>query len=127
MSHEEIRKFRQKANGFLDTAIYNYNQGRYDIAAFCIEQSVQLFIKTKLLETVGEFPRTHNIVLLMKELGAVFNKSKIEKFIQQHIGILTKLSDVYITSRYYTRDFFKEELDELLAFIETIKEMLEYD
>ncbi|MBA7558100.1 hypothetical protein ES705_50890 [subsurface metagenome] len=63
----------------------------------------------------------------MKELGAVFNKSKIEKFIQQHIGILTKLSDVYITSRYYTRDFFKEELDELLAFIETIKEMLEYD
>ncbi len=127
MSHEEIKKFRQKANGFLDTAVYNYNQGRNDIAAFCIEQSVQLFIKTKLLETVGEFPRTHNIVLLLKELGAVFKKGKIEKFIQQHIGILTKLSDVYITSRYYTRDFFKEELDELLVFTEKIKEMLEYD
>jgi len=127
LSHEEIRKFQQKANGFLDTAIYNYNQGRNDIAAFCIEQSVQLYVKTKLLETVGEFPRTHNIVLLLKELGAVFKKSKIEKFIQQHIGTLTKLSDVYITSRYYTRDFFKEELDELIAFIKIIKEMLEYD
>lgn len=127
MSHEETRKFRQKANGFLDTAVYNYNQGRNDIAAFCIEQSVQLFVKTKLLETVGEFPRTHNIVLLLKELGAVFKKNEIEKFIQQHIGILTKLSDVHITSRDYTRDFFKEELDELIAFIEIIKEMLEYD
>lgn len=76
MSHEEIRKFQQKANGFLDTAVYNCNQGRNDIAAFCIEQSVQLFIKTKLLETVGEFPRTYNIVLLLKELGAIFKKVK---------------------------------------------------
>ena len=54
---EEVRRFKEKADAFLDTAIYNFEKGKYDLTAFNIEQAIQLYIKTKLLELLGEFPR----------------------------------------------------------------------
>ena len=61
MSEQEIKVFQEKADAFLDTALYNFKKKRYDLAAFHIEQAVQLYVKTKLLEVAGEFPRTHNL------------------------------------------------------------------
>jgi len=36
---EEVRRFKEKADVFLDTAIYNFEKRRYDLAAFNIEHS----------------------------------------------------------------------------------------
>ena len=41
--------------------------------------------------------------------------------------MLTKLSDVYITSRYYTREFYKDEVKELIEFAYKVRGLLEYD
>jgi len=123
----EVGKFKEKADAFLDTAIYNFEKGRYDLAAFNIEQAVQLYIKTKLLELLGEFPRTHSLVALLRELSRVFKEEEVERFRKENIGMLTKLSDVYITSRYYTREFYEEEVKELIEFAYKVRRLLEYD
>jgi len=39
MRKEEVRRFKEKADAFLDTAIYNFEKGRYDLTAFNIEHS----------------------------------------------------------------------------------------
>jgi len=127
MRGEEVGKFKEKADAFLDTAIYNFERGRYDLAAFNIEQAVQLYIKTKLLELLGEFPRTHSLVTLLRELSRVFKEEEVERFRKENIGMLTKLSDVYITSRYYTREFYEEEVKELIEFAYKVRRLLEYD
>jgi len=127
MRGEEVGKFKEKADAFLDTAIYNFEKGRYDLAAFNIEQAVQLYVKTKLLELLGEFPRTHSLVALLRELSRVFKEEEVEKFRKENIGMLTKLSDVYITSRYYTREFYKDEVKELIEFAYKVRRLLEYD
>lgn len=127
MRGEEVGKFKEKADAFLDTAIYNFEKGRYDLAAFNIEQAVQLYIKTKLLELLGEFPRTHSLVALLRELSRVFKEEEVERFRKENIGILTKLSDVYITSRYYTREFYEDEVKELIEFAYKVRRLLEYD
>ena len=127
MREEEVRRFKDRADAFLDTAIYNFEKGRYDLAAFNIEQAIQLYIKTKLLELLGEFPRTHSLVALLRELSRVFKGEEVERFRKENIGMLTKLSDVYITSRYYTREFYKDEVKELIEFAYKVRGLLEYD
>jgi len=127
MREEEVRRFKDRADAFLDTAIYNFEKGRYDLAAFNIEQAVQLYIKTKLLELLGEFPRTHSLVALLRELSRVFKEEEVERFVKENIGMLTKLSDVYITSRYYTREFYEDEVKELIEFAYKVRRLLEYD
>ena len=42
MREEEVRRFKDRADAFLDTAIYNFEKGRYDLAAFNIEQALSL-------------------------------------------------------------------------------------
>jgi len=45
---EEVRRFKEKADAFLDTAIYNFEKGKYDLTAFNIEQAIQLYMRRKL-------------------------------------------------------------------------------
>lgn len=127
MRKEEVKIFKEKGDAFLDTARYNFENERFDLAAFNVEQAVQLFIKTKLLELIGEFPRSHNLVILLKELSYVFKENEIEDFIKNEMMGLTKLTDVYITSRYYTREFYEDEVKDLLNFVEKVKRLLDYD
>ena len=126
MRKEEVKILKERADAFLDTAAYNYRNGSYDLAAFNLEQAVQLYIKTKLLELIGEFPRTHNLVILLKELSSVYKEHEVVAFIKSEMLRLTKLTDVYITSRYYTREFFEEEVKDLCDFTMRLKVLLDY-
>lgn len=126
MRKEEVKILKERADAFLDTAAYNYRNGSYDLTAFNLEQAVQLYIKTKLLELIGEFPRTHNLVILLKELSSVYKEHEVVAFIKSEMLRLTKLTDVYITSRYYTREFFEEEVKDLCDFTMRLKVLLDY-
>ena len=64
------------------TRQYTTLRRRYKLAAFNIEQAVQLYIKAKLLELLGEFPRTHSLVMLLRGLSKVFRKEGVERFVK---------------------------------------------
>lgn len=124
MRKAEIKTFKERADAFLDTALYNFQKRRYDLAAFDVEQAIQLYVKTKLLELTGEFPRTHDLVVLLKELSSVFKRNEVEEFIKKEMESMAKMADIYITSRYYTREFYKEEIENLFSFAKRVKELL---
>ena len=48
-----------KGGKFRRNAEFNFKNGDYDLAMFHIEQSMQLRIKTNLLDLKGYFERTH--------------------------------------------------------------------
>ena len=54
----------------------------------------------------------------------VFKQKEVEQFIKNEMESLTKMADIYITSRYYTREFYEEEIENLFSFASKIKELL---
>ena len=46
---EEEKRLLKRSGDFLETAEYQINRGFYDLAAFSLEQALQLFLKAKVL------------------------------------------------------------------------------
>jgi len=52
----EAEYLLRRAKAFLENAEELYNRGLYDLAAFSLEQAVQLLSKYKLLLIAGNYP-----------------------------------------------------------------------
>jgi HEPN domain-containing protein len=101
----------------LSSARDSLAKGDYDIAAFMAEQSIQLCAKSILLEYAGEIPRIHALRLLLNSLRAIVEEpSQIDEFVRRNRGLLIRLEDTYINSRYTPREYEKEETKELVDF-----------
>ena len=89
----------------------------------------QLFIKAKLFELLGEYPKTHDLIFLLEELKRVWKEKEreIDEFINKNKVRLSRLIDIYITSRYHARDFYAEEVEDMLKFLNELKKILEYE
>ena len=59
MSVEEIEILRARAEKFLKNAIQLIEHGVYDLAAFNIQQHVELYLQYRLLLLVGDSPKTN--------------------------------------------------------------------
>ena len=51
----------KRSKRLYDDSLRAYNDGFYDLALVYLEQSLKLFLKVKILENIGEFPKTHDI------------------------------------------------------------------
>jgi len=65
----------KRAREFLETAKYQMNIGFHSLAAFSLEQSLQLFLKAKLLENGMDYPRTHSVRMLIQVLSDILKRS----------------------------------------------------
>jgi len=110
---------RRRAMVFLDTAKYLVEKGEYDVAAFNAEQASQLYLKAILLELIGDYPRTHSIIFLLKELERT-GIMEISEFIRMNKSGLHNLEDSYLTSRYFYKSFDKEDAEYLLSLAEKV-------
>lgn len=62
------------------------DQGVYDLAAFNIQQHVELYLKYRLFLLVEDYPKTHSIKRLLKEIGIATSKEKeIISFMEENI------------------------------------------
>ncbi|MEM3608403.1 MAG: HEPN domain-containing protein [Candidatus Bathyarchaeia archaeon] len=104
---EEVDFMRRRARGFLEAADYMLTHGLYDLAAFNSEQASQLYLKATLLELVGDYPRTHSVIALLKELRRM--DEGVEEFIAENREGLHFLEDSYLTSRYFLKVFDEED------------------
>jgi len=121
---EEIKTFLKRSMKFERNAIWNLEQGDYDLAVFHVEQATQLLVKAKLLEIAGDFPKTHSIMALLELLYKITQDEKIDKFIKENKVKLARLVDAYISSRYFIREFYKEEAVEALNLLRELKNIL---
>lgn len=71
------------------------------------------------------FPKTHYFNLLINILAEVYNASSIKDFYQENILQFTSLEDAYLTSRYLPKEFTKEEVEKLIAFVKNFLKVLE--
>ncbi len=125
MRREEIEKLLDRSKKFKDAAEFHFSRGDYDLAAFNIEQSLQLFLKAKLLEKGAESPKTHTLRRLFLLLGEILrNPGEFKKFADEKALEFASLEDAYITARYFPRDFEKEEARKLLDFAKEVEEQV---
>lgn len=119
MSYREVNLIRNRALRMLNSAKKNLTDGDYDIAAFMADQAAQLYLKSVILESTGEMPRTHAIRQLFTIIRAVSAKpDDVDMFVSRNRSLLIRLEDTYISSRYLPREYDKEEAEELVVFAE---------
>ena len=123
---EEFEIFKKRAREFVLNAKNSAKRKRYDIAIFNLEQSAQLLIKYLLGKKLGDFPKTHSLVLLLEELGKAYNAEKMTKlFINKNFFDFEFLESSYINSRYLAYYYNKEHWSKLLKFYNTLKDFLQ--
>ncbi len=115
MSREDVEILRRRAEKFLENAEHLLESGVYDISAFSAQQSVELYLKYKLFTLVGDYPKTHSLKKLLREIGKVSgNEEKIREFILSNIDRISNLENAYITSRYFPTEFERLEVESMI-------------
>lgn len=121
MSHlEEYEYLLKRSKRFYETAIMQLERGFYDLAAFSLEQSLQLYLKAALLKKGVEFPRTRRIRRLLELLYEITGRGDIEKILDELALELALFEDIYITAGYIPRDYRKEEVLKLKNAVEEV-------
>lgn len=125
MRIKEISILLERSRKFMDAAEYHYSKGDYDLAIFNMEQSLQLFLKAKLLECGLEFPKTHTLRKLFLLLGEYLElKDEFEQFVRKRSIEFSSLEDAYITARYFPREFERDEAERLKDFAVEVEEFV---
>jgi len=126
MSHRAVDLLRDRSLRMLNSAKRSLSSGDYDIAIFMADQSLQLYVKSVILELTGEIPRTHVLRHLFNALRTLLTQSSdIDQFVSENRSLLIRLEDAYVNSRYVPREYEREEAEELIAFVEEAVKFVE--
>ena len=122
MKIDEYRILLKRAEGFYKTALFQLDNGLFDLAAFSLEQYLKLFLKAVLLKNGIDFPRIHGVRALIRLLIDLRkNQSyKLSSLLDKYELELSLLEDAYITSRYIPKEFTESELRKIMKALEEI-------
>jgi len=120
--YEEI--LRKRALAFLEHAQIAFEREEYDLVIFYIEQSLQLYLKYLLYKKIGDFPKTHSIIRLIKDVTAVYESKELENLYKTNLEAFNLLEEAYITSRYLPRSYEREIAERMLEFARRVLEVL---
>ena len=124
---EEYEHLLRRSREFYETAILQLEKGFYDLAAFSLEQSLQLFLKAKVLERGVDYPRTHSIRRLLEILSEVVEReisNVLRELVDKYSLELASIEDAYITSKYIPREFRREEVLRLKGVVDEVIEVV---
>jgi len=125
---EEVELLRSRSLRMLAHAEECLRSKDYDLAAFLAEQSVQLYLKSVILELTGEVPRTHSIRQLFHMIRTILDRDeteRIDEFVHEHRRLLVGLEEAYLASRYLFRIYEKDESEELVGFVKEVIKFVE--
>jgi len=123
-SYEEYEYLLGRSRRFYETASMQIDKGFFDLAAFSLEQSLQLYLKAMLLKIGLEYPRTHSIRRLMELLYEVKEREEIKALLSTFSVEIGALEDAYITSRYIARAYAPEEIMRLKRVVEELMNVI---
>ncbi len=126
MSLEDAEILKERAIKFLETAEMLFDKSIYDLSAFNAQQFVELYLKYKLFVVIGEYPKTHSIKRLMKELGKSLKKEvEVIKFLEENIDRISNLENAYITARYIPTEFEGKEAENIIEIAKKIRSFVD--
>ena len=119
---EEVDRLFLRSRKFRDASEFHASRGDFDLAVFNLEQSLQLFMKAKLLELGVDFPKIHSLRRLFRLIGEVLGRGgDFLRFEAEHALEFASLEDAYVTARYFPREFSREEAERLRRFVEEVE------
>ena len=122
---DEFNTMIEKSRRFLINAERNLEEGFIDIGAFSANQSLELYLKAILLKESGDYPHTHDIKNLLRNLLDLSNENvrkKIELILKEKSLVLSLIQDAYLTSRYFSTSYSSDDLKEMISVTKYIKE-----
>jgi len=124
MKFEEVSVLRRRSEEFLRQAEMSLRSSAYDAAVFLSEISLQLYLKSVLLEAVGDYPRTHSIRALLSEISKHLGRRDLENFMRVNRARLIALEDAYFTARYSTNLFTQEDAEDAIKLVKEVLELV---
>ncbi len=124
-ANEEYESYLEKSRRFYENSIINQDKKYYDIALFNLQQSMEFLLKALLLKNSGEYPRSHNLKILMNSLSELSNencKNIINTYISKNGVKLSFLSDAYISSRYFISSYSEDDVVQLVDMVRHFRE-----
>ena len=117
---------RRRARAFLESAKADFNRGDYDLVLFHVEQFLQLYVKYLLYLSLGDYPKTHSLTRLLKDLKKVRQEDVLKRFYDENLEMINLLEEAYITSRYLPREYDEEIARRALEFAEKALGVMEW-
>jgi len=120
---DEAEYLLERSKQFLETAKYQIEKGFFSLAVFSLEQALQLSLKSKMLASGVDYPRTHSVRTLLEilsDLASEEEKATVKQILDSYLLELGMLEDAYITSRYVRREFRKEEAEVLMRVVKEV-------
>uniref|UniRef100_A0A7C3SM22 HEPN domain-containing protein n=1 Tax=Thermofilum pendens TaxID=2269 RepID=A0A7C3SM22_THEPE len=117
---EEAEYLLRRSRRFYETAAMQMDRGFHDLAAFSLEQSLQLFLKASLLKLGIDSPRTHSVRRLLEMLHEVTGENRIKEVLHRFNIELGALEDAYIMSGHVARDYNREEVARFKKVVEEV-------
>jgi HEPN domain-containing protein len=121
MSYKEADILKERSIAFFNEAKRLFDENKYDLAIFMLEQASQLLLKYKLLVRIGAYKRTHSLRGLLEDLSTIYDIKHILNNYTLEIGLL---EDAYIASRYLSRRYSREEVAKVMKFVDRLFEVL---
>ncbi|MHA1725246.1 MAG: HEPN domain-containing protein [Promethearchaeota archaeon] len=120
MHKNEVDLLINRSKAFLDAAKERLKKMNFDLACFMAEQGAQLFLKAILLESSGEFSRTHSIRELIAMIEFLTNQE-----ISMDRNALAFLESAYINSRYLSFLYSEEDAKNAIKTAEEVIKIVE--
>jgi len=121
---EEHEYLVERSRRFFETALMQIERGFYDLAAFSLEQSLQLYLRACLLKLGVDYPRTHSVRRLLELVAELSGRGEVRGLLQGFAVELGALEDAYISSRYVGRECTREEVERLRRVVEEVERVV---
>lgn len=132
MSGNRVQRLKRRALRFLADAKADFNDGYYDLAAFHVEQALQLYIKAIIFELFGKEYEGHGVreslgylSKLLKDNGYEGLAKEVSDMVRDLRDKLVSIEHAYIDSRYEDVDYYSDESKELIETAEKVISSLE--
>lgn len=123
---EYANLLKKRAKAFLEDAEIDFSRNYYDLVLFHVEQFLQLYLKYLLYRKIGDYPKTHSLVRLVKDVYRVYNNDRLRKFYNKNLEVFYLLEEAYISSRYLPRKYDRDIAKRILDFAKKALEVLEW-
>ncbi|MCX7916509.1 MAG: HEPN domain-containing protein [bacterium] len=117
----EIKFLKERSIEFWEEGIRLFNEKKYNLAVFNIEQALQLWIKYLISIKVGDWPKTHYFSDLIESLSEVHENKELIEYYRKNEMFFNNIEDAYFTTRYLPKIFSENAAFQL---IENAKEFL---
>ncbi len=118
MGLERADFLRARAAAFLEAARSDLSRGDYDLVLFHAEQAIQLCLKHLIFSRVGDFPKAHSLVRLIREALKLGGIPGLRELYEENLEMIYLLEEAYISSRYLPHSYGRDIAERALRFAE---------